>query len=64
MIAKQIAENIILKAERLDLEQSEYIAHQTGQPSKAEIIELLKSRLPGKDYEVIEQVNGRTIKRV
>lgn len=64
MITQQVAENIILKAERLDVEQSEYIAFQTGQPSKAEIVELLKSRLPEKDYEVIEQLNGRTIKRV
>ena len=64
MYTKEIADHIILKAGRLDVEQSEYIPFQTGQPSKAEIVELLKSRLPEKDYEVIEQVNGRTIKRV
>ena len=64
MYAQHIAENMILKAGRLDVEESQYIAYQTGQPSKAELEELLKVRLPDKDYEIIEQVNGRTIKRV
>ena len=64
MYATHIADNIILKAERLDVEDSQYIAYQTGQPSKAELEELLKTRLPERDYEIIEQVNGRTIKRV
>lgn len=64
MYSQHIAENMILKAGRLDVEESQYIAYQTGQPSKAELEELLKVRLPDKDYEIIEQVNGRTIKRV
>lgn len=64
MYATHIADNMILKAERLDVEESEYIAYQLGQPSKAELQHLLKVRLPERDYEIIEQVNGRTIKRV
>lgn len=64
MYATHIADNMILKAERLDVEESEYIAYQSGQPSKAELQHLLKVRLPERDYEIIEQVNGRTIKRV
>lgn len=64
MHTQHIAENMILKADRLDVEESQYIAYQSGQPSKAELEELLKVRLPDKDYEIIEQVNGRTIKRV
>ena len=64
MYSTHIADNMILKAERLDDEESEYIAFQSGQPSKAELQELLKLRLPERDYEIIEQVNGRTIKRV
>lgn len=64
MYATHIADNMILKAERLDVEESEYIAYQSGQPSKEELYELLKVRFPERDYEIIEQVNGRTIKRV
>lgn len=64
MYTKHIADNIILKAERLDVEESQYIPFQTGQPTKVELLELLKSRLPERNYEIIEQINGRTIKRV
>ena len=64
MYATHIADNMILKAERLDVEESEYIAYQSGQPSKAELQYLLKVRLPERDYEVINQLNGITIKRV
>jgi hypothetical protein len=53
-----------LKVERLDVEESEYICFQAGQPSKSELQELLKVRLPERDYEIIEQINGRTIKRI
>ena len=64
MYASHIADNIILKAERLDVEESQYIAYQAGQPSKAELQQLLKVRLPERDYEIISQVNGTTIKRI
>lgn len=64
MYATHIADNMILKAESLDVEESEYIAYQSGQPSKAELQHLLKVRLPERDYEVINQLNGITIKRV
>lgn len=63
-IKAEIADKMLLKAERLDVEECEYISYQHGQPSKAELEELLKVRFPGRDYEIIEQVNGRTIKRV
>ena len=55
---------MLVKAERLDVQESEYIAYQSGQPSKAELQHLLKVRLPERDYEVINQLNGITIKRV
>lgn len=64
MYKVEVADKMILKAGRLDVEQSEYICYQTGQPSKAELLELLKKRIPGKDYEVINHLNGITIKRV
>ena len=61
---KEVADKIILKAGRLDVEESEYICFMTGQPRKEELAELLKERFPERDYEIIEQLNGRTIKRV
>lgn len=64
MYATHVADHMILKAERLDVEESEYICFMTGQPSKAELQHLLKTRLPERDYEIIEQLNGRTIKRI
>ena len=60
----EVADKMLIKAERLDVEESEYIAYQSGQPSKAELLHLLKVRLPERDYEVINQLNGITIKRV
>ena len=60
----EVADKMLMKAERLDVEESEYIAYQLGQPSKAELQHLLKVRLPERDYEVINQLNGITIKRV
>ena len=60
----EVADKMMLKAERLDVEESEYIAYQSGQPSKAELQHLLKVRLPERDYEVINQLNGITIRRV
>ena len=59
-----ILTTMLVKAERLDVQESEYIAYQSGQPSKAELQHLLKVRLPERDYEVINQLNGITIKRV
>lgn len=60
----EVADKMIVKAGRLDVEQSEYICFQTGQPRKAELLELLKSRYPCRDFEIIEQINGQTIKRI
>jgi hypothetical protein len=60
----EVADKMLVKAERLDVEESEYIAYQSGQPSKAELLHLLKVRFPDREYEIIEQLNGQTIKRV
>lgn len=59
----EVAEEMILKAEGLEVEESKYICFKTGQPRKVELEELLKTRFPNRDYEIIEQINGRTIKR-
>jgi hypothetical protein len=64
MYSKHIAEDMILKAGYLEVEESQYISYQAGQPSKAELQHLLKARLPERDYEVISQINGTTIKRI
>lgn len=64
MYKVEVADQMILKAGRLDVEESEYICFMSGQPRKAELLELLKSRFPDRDYEIIEQINGQTIKRV
>ena len=60
----EVADKMLMKAERLDVEESEYICFMTGQPRKAELLELLKSRFPDREYEIIEQLNGQTIKRI
>ena len=60
----EVADKILLKAERLDVEESEYICFMSGQPRKEELLELLQERFPERDYEIIEQLNGRTIKRI
>ena len=64
MYTKSIADNMILKAGRLDVEECEYISFQHGQPSKDEVEELLKQRYPERDYMIIEEINGRTIMRL
>ena len=61
---KEIAEQMILKAGMLEVEESEYISFQHGQPRKEELAEQLASRYPERDFEIIEQINGRTIKRI
>lgn len=60
----EVADMMILKAGRLDIEQSEYISYQKGQPGKAELAKQLKARFPDREYEIVEQINGRTIKRI
>lgn len=60
----EVADKLLMKAERLDVEESEYICFIKGQPRKAELLELLKSRFPDREYEIIEQLNGQTIKRI
>jgi hypothetical protein len=60
----EVADKMIVKAGRLDVEESEYICFYPGQPRKAELLELLKSRFPDREYEIIEQLNGQTIKRI
>ena len=64
MYREEIADKMILKADRLDVEESEYICYQAGQPSTAELYELLRSRIPNKAYKVTAQVNGTTIQRI
>ena len=61
---KEVADKMIMKAGRLDVEQSEYISYQTGQPRREELAELLRARFPERDYEIIENINGTTIKRI
>ena len=61
---KEIADKMLLKAGNLDVEKSEYICFQHGQPRKEELLEMLKARFPERDYEITEQLNGRTIKRI
>ena len=64
MYKVEVADQMILTAGRLDVEEYEYICYQHGQPRKEELLEMLKARFPERDYEIIEQLNGRTIKRV
>ena len=34
----EVADKMLMKAERLDVEESEYICFETGQPRKAELL--------------------------
>lgn len=60
----EVADKMIVKAGRLDVEEYDYISYQHGQPGKAELEELLKQRYPERDYIIIEEINGRTIIRL
>lgn len=60
----EVADNMLMRAGRLDVEEHEYISYQHGQPRKAELEELLKQRYPDRDYMIIEEINGRTIIRI
>ena len=64
MYKVEVADQMLLKAGRLDVEEHEFICFQSGQPRKAELEELLKQRYPDRDYMVIEEINGRTIMRL
>lgn len=64
MYKVEVADQMRLKAGRLDVEQYEYMCYQTGQPRKVELEDLLKQRYPDRDYMVIEEINGRTIIRL
>lgn len=60
----EVADQMLVKAGRLDVEEYEYICYQIGQPRKVELEELLKQRFPERDYMIIEEINGRTIIRL
>lgn len=64
MYKVEVADQMLLKVGRLDVEESQYICYQHGQPRKVELQELLKQRYPDRDYMVIEEINGRTIIRL
>ena len=64
MYKVEVADQMILKAERLDVEEYEYISYNSGQPRKEELEKLLKARFPKRDYMIIEEINGRTIIRL
>lgn len=64
MYKVEVADQMLLKAGRLDVEEHEFICFQSGQPRKVELQELLKQRYPDRDYMVIEEINGRTIIRL
>lgn len=61
---KEVADQMLCKAEALNVEQSLYLCYQTGQPRKEMLVQLLKLRYPDRAYVVIENLNGRTIKRI
>ena len=64
MYTKEIADQMLFKAGRLNVEDYEFICFQTGQPRKEELEEMLKVRYPERDYMIIEEINGRTIIRL
>ena len=60
----EVADQMLMKAGRLDVEEYEYCCYQSGQPRKEELAELLKQRYPERDYMIIEEINGRTLIRL
>lgn len=60
----EVADQMLAKAGKLNIEEYEYMAFQHGQPTKAELADILKARFPQRDYMIIEELNGRTIIRL
>lgn len=60
----EVADQMLMTAECLDIEEYVYVCYQPGQPRKEELAELLKQRYPERDYMIIEEINGRTIVRL
>lgn len=60
----EVADQMLAKAGKLNIEEYEFMAFQHGQPSKTELADKLKQRFPGRDYMIIEEINGRTIIRL
>ena len=60
----EVADQMLMTAECLDIEEYVYVCYQSGQPRKVELEELLKQRFPERDYMIIEEINGRTIIRL
>lgn len=60
----EVADKMLMKAGRLDVEECDYCCYQPGQPRKEELAELLKKRYPERDFMIIEEINGRTIIRL
>ena len=64
MYKKEIADQMLFKAGRLNVEDYEFLCFQTGQPRKEVLEEMLKARYPERDYMIVEEINGRTIIRL
>ena len=60
----EVADKMLMMAERLDVEECDYCCYLPGQPRKEELAELLKQRYPERDFMIIEEINGRTIIRL
>ena len=60
----EVADQMLMRAGRLDVEECEYICFQSGQPRKVELEKLLKERYPDRDYMIIQEINGQTIMRL
>lgn len=62
--SQEVANKMLVRAGRLDERQSDYMIYMPGQPSNAQLAELLKSRYPEREFIIYENLNGTTIKRI
>ena len=62
--SQESAERMIARAGRLQENESDYMIYMPGQPSNSQLLELLSERYPERDFEVWENLNGTTVKRI
>lgn len=60
----EVATRMLARAGRLGEKQSDYMIYMPGQPSNSQLAELLALHYPDREFEIHENLNGTTIKRI
>ena len=62
--SQEVANKMLARAGRLEEKQSDYMIYMPGQPSNSQLAELLALHYPDREFEIHENLNGTTIKRI